>query len=366
MQYSGANVLLAQNKGVYTLLTLLERFDIAEGRTDKKRNVLMEHIEVIEKDLHRTFPENIKFKPTASSSVNAGIDLGLKHLADAMNETMEGSRGFNLYESTVYIRSLRNVLVAFAYYTFPHPVYGHKYFQSKYKIGYCQGLNFLAGLMLIVFSYGTHFEENALLRMDIEEKVFWLLVAFVDLILPVEMYGASLQGSQLDQMMIWEDILKKKAKLWGLEPFVTWLNSVQDGSYRPRKQRLNHGHYLSSTPPFETISTQWFLTCFINAFPVETLLRVWDVLTYDGYRTLVYVMLALLKMNQDKIISFDEPIESWKCAKDISKRIYDEQQLFHAMYGPEFGLDPTEMDVLHERLDLTDDDLNRMRRMFGH
>lgn len=193
----------------------------------------------------------------------------LKHLEAAMTETREGHRGFDLAESTLHVRSLRHILTAYAYYSCPHPDPAKKiYFKSKYQVGYCQSLNFIAGMLLLVFSHDTEFETNPVVRKNIEERVFWTLAAMIDNILPVDMYGHSLEGAQLDQRILWNTFLKRDAEKFGILPFSQWLASVEDGTFVPKNKKKG-AYQAGGVPPFETISTQWLLTCFLNALPVQ-------------------------------------------------------------------------------------------------
>lgn len=103
--------------------------------------------DVIERDLYRTFPDNIYFNSEERS-------------------TSDNQSGF---EDPPLIQSLRKVLIAFAHY--------------KPKIGYCQSLNFIAGLLLLFMS---------------EEKSFWMLVILTERIIP-NVHLENLEGVHTDQ-----------------------------------------------------------------------------------------------------------------------------------------------------------------------
>lgn len=98
----------------------------------------------IEKDVDRTFPEHAYFE-------NSG-----------MGEAV-----------------LRRVLRAFA--------------MHNPDIGYCQSLNFVAGMILILME---------------EEEAFWLLVTIVDKLLPPDYYTKSMVGTYVDQFVL-AHIIKK-------------------------------------------------------------------------------------------------------------------------------------------------------------
>jgi hypothetical protein len=118
--------------------------------------------ELIERDLHRTFPDNIKFKPDPPPGVTRMSKLQEKQFETPM------------------LQSLRRVLLAFALYV---P-----------KIGYCQSLNFLAGLLLLF--------------MD-EEKAFWMLYILTQTHLPGT-HELNLEGSSVDQWVCFLGLQKNE------------------------------------------------------------------------------------------------------------------------------------------------------------
>lgn len=86
---------------------------------------------------------------------------------------------FNTSAGSKGEESLRRILYAFAVH---NP-----------SIGYCQSLNFVAGMMLIFMS---------------EEESFWLLITVVEKLLPADYYTASMVGTYVDQFVL-AHIIKK-------------------------------------------------------------------------------------------------------------------------------------------------------------
>lgn len=91
-------------------------------------------------------------------------------------------------------------------------------------------LNFVVAMLLLVFvqqdpetaeSFENGDKDMALL---IEHKVFWMLVALIDHILPPEMYGQTLEGVQIQVIieksnikatnLMEYDCARKKVKIW--------------------------------------------------------------------------------------------------------------------------------------------------------
>ncbi|KAI9098602.1 hypothetical protein DFS34DRAFT_618102 [Phlyctochytrium arcticum] len=59
---SGAEAQWKEETGLYTHLICREEQDLAQGYT-KENNPILEHIAVMDRDIYRTFPDNIKFRP---------------------------------------------------------------------------------------------------------------------------------------------------------------------------------------------------------------------------------------------------------------------------------------------------------------
>jgi len=134
--YAGGQRYLSKNAGVYDSLV--------------KKGSIAPDAELIERDLHRTFPDNIKYKPDPPPGTR-------------MSKMLEKQ-----YE-TPMVQKLRRVLIAFAIHV---P-----------RIGYCQSLNFLAGLLLLFMP---------------EEKAFWMLYIMTQTHLPGT-HEMNLEGSSVDQ-----------------------------------------------------------------------------------------------------------------------------------------------------------------------
>ncbi|KAG9287742.1 hypothetical protein G9A89_004145 [Geosiphon pyriformis] len=203
--------------------------------------IVNEYVEVIERDLHRTFPENIKFKSTVVSE-DGGSTL--------------------MTDNVPIIQSLRRVLVAFSLYS-PN-------------IGYCQSLNYIAGLLLLFME---------------EEQAFWTIVAIIHEYLPENMYDLSAGFG------------------WDVD-----------------KLDLN-------MPTITLVTSHWFLTLYINILPTETMLRVWDCFFYEGHKVLFRVALAIFKINEDKILAVtDDPMEVFQIVQNMPKRLIDCHKLMEVCF----------------------------------
>ncbi|KAG0310892.1 hypothetical protein BGZ99_010501 [Dissophora globulifera] len=167
----------------------------------------------IEMDLHRTFPTNVLFGP--------------------------GGQG---------IEKLKNILLA---YSLHNP-----------SVGYCQGMNLLAGTLLLT--------NNS------EEEAFWILTSMLGRHLPEDYFTQQLLSPQADQRVLKE--------------------LVQE--IMPRLSL----HFQEMHVDLTAVTFSWFLTLFTDCLPVETLLRIWDVFFVEGMIIVFKVAVAILWMNEKEIL----------------------------------------------------------------
>ncbi|XP_047486440.1 growth hormone-regulated TBC protein 1-A-like [Penaeus chinensis] len=216
MEVSGSRRKMEAHPGYYKSLL--------EGSFDE------EVVESIKLDVPRTFPDNIYFR-----------DYNEGKLTD-----------------------LYNVLVAFAHH--------------NKKIGYCQGLNYIAGLLLII-------------AKD-EESTFWLLNALVEDLLP-QYYTPDMIGVLTD-IKVLESLVKERAHL-------VW----------------RHIKHYELT--WGLLTTKWFICLFAEVLPIETVLRIWDCLFYEGNKILMRVAITLVLSNEQKILMSQDFGDIIECFKKITK-----------------------------------------------
>ncbi|KAH9793542.1 Rab-GAP TBC domain-containing protein [Citrus sinensis] len=109
-------------------------------------------------------------------------------------------------------------------------------------VGYCQGLNYVAALLLLV--------------MKTEEDAFWMLAVLLENVLVNDCYTNNLSGCHVEQR-VFKDLLVKQC---------------------PRIA----SHLEALDFDVSLVATEWFLCLFSKSLPSETTLRVWDVLFYEG------------------------------------------------------------------------------------
>lgn len=185
-----------------------------------------EIVEVIKIDIPRTFPENIYFE--------------------------------------VHVNEFFNVLVAFSH--------------QNSAIGYCQGLNYIAGLILIVTK-----DEHA---------TFWLLKHLVENVAD-QYHTKDMFGLQRDIHVITEMIKIR-------EPLIN--------------EKINEVGL-----PWAVILTKWLICLFCETLPIECVLRVWDVMFAEGYKIIFRTALAIILLLKDDIRMAMDITELAELFRNINK-----------------------------------------------
>jgi hypothetical protein len=258
--YAGGPEMIAKHPGVYEDLI---RKAAAGGVSETDD-------EIIERDLNRTFPDNVRFKPDPPPG-------------DARN-----SQRTIIEPETPILQSLRRVLQAFSIY---NP-----------QIGYCQSLNFLAGLLLLF--------------MD-EEKAFWMLNIITRVYLPGT-HELNLEGANVDLGVLMNSIKERMPSIWAK------IGGELDGSaFTSQSMRL---------PPITLCTTAWFMSCFIGTLPIETTLRVWDCFFYEGSKTLFRIALTIFKVGEAEIKAVNDPMEIFQVVQTIPRRLIDANALMEACF----------------------------------
>lgn len=153
------------------------------------------------KDLHRTFPENIKFRPYETTSDKEKMNIPI-------------------------IQSLRRLLLAFSLFS---PT-----------IGYCQSLNYIAGMLLLFMN---------------EEEAFWTFVQTITEILPPNIYDVTMEGANIDQNVLMILLSERYPQLWNrISGGKSFWECEEDGT---------------GMPTCSLVTSHWFLTLYINILPTE-------------------------------------------------------------------------------------------------
>ncbi|KAG5980959.1 hypothetical protein E4U55_003440 [Claviceps digitariae] len=321
--YAGGPAILAKYAGLYEKLL--------------HQSAKLVDIEAIERDLHRTFPDNIQFKPSAQSSHSADSNsernsqITMTRSSADEDRPRPGPPPANANEPPI-ITSLRRVLHAFSIY---NP-----------RIGYCQSLNFLAGLLLLF--------------VETEEQCFWLLNVITIIYLPGT-HDMSLEGSKVDLGVLMTELRESMPSVWDkiggeLENLPTAAARPSTGKsmrmVRPMLRRRDYQNNRVSTerlPPITLCMTAWFMSCYIGTLPIETTLRVWDVFFYEGSKTLFRIALAIFKTGENEIKSVKDPMEMFGVVQAIPRRMIDANALMEACFKRRNGFGHLSQEIIDER-----------------
>ncbi|XP_077194816.1 TBC1 domain family member 30 isoform X2 [Paroedura picta] len=135
------------------------------------------------------------------------------------------------------------------------------------SVGYCQGFNILAALILEVM------EGN-------EGDALKIMIYLIDKVLPDSYFVNNLRALSVD-MAVFRDLLRMK-----LPELSQHLDTLQRAA-----NRENGGGY---EPPLTNVFTmQWFLTLFATCLPNHTVLKIWDSIFFEGSEIILRVSLAI-------------------------------------------------------------------------
>ncbi|XP_076861865.1 TBC1 domain family member 2A isoform X2 [Brachyhypopomus gauderio] len=208
-----------------------------------------------------------------------------------LHRTLTSNQNF-CSPSSPQLQQLHRVLLAFSW--------------QNPTVGYCQGLNRLAAIALLV--------------LQSEEEAFWCLVAIVQYLMPQDYYTKTLLGSQADQRVFKDFMAEKMPRL------VAHLEE--------------HGVDVSM------ITFNWFLVLFVESLPSDILLKVWDAFFYEGTKVIFRYALALFKYNEEEILKLHGSVEIYQYLRFFTKTITDSRKLTVIAF---VDLNPFPMKVLRNR-----------------
>ncbi|CAI0411597.1 unnamed protein product [Linum tenue] len=160
------------------------------------------------------------------------------------------------------------------------------YARHNPSVGYCQAMNFFAALLLLLMP-----EENA----------FWTLMGILDDYFD-GYYSEEMIESQVDQLIFEELVRERFPKL------------------------VNHLDYLGVQVAW--VTGPWFLSIFMNMLPWESVLRVWDVLLFEGNRVmLIRTALALMDLYGPALVTTKDAGDAVTLLQSLAGSTFDSSQL---------------------------------------
>jgi len=155
-------------------------------------------------------------------------------------------------EEKLYIKKLENILLAYS--------------RRNQFIGYCQGFNIIVSFILKIINN--------------EEESFWLFVQIIEKILPLNYY------SNVLGVLVYSALIEQLLFQFLPELF----NFIQNNCFEIHITNLLY---------------KWLLSLFIEDFPENLSLNIWDALFLNGDITLFKASLCVLKLLKPEIMKVE-------------------------------------------------------------
>uniref|UniRef100_A0A3Q3N203 TBC1 domain family member 30 n=1 Tax=Mastacembelus armatus TaxID=205130 RepID=A0A3Q3N203_9TELE len=179
-------------------------------------------------------------------------------------------------------------------------------------VGYCQGFNVLAALILEV----TEGNESDALKV---------MIYLIDKVLPESYFANNLRALSVD-MAVFRDLLRLKLPRLSqhLHHLQKAANREAGGSYEP--------------PLTNVFTMQWFLTMFATCLPAPTVLKIWDSVFFEGSEMLFRVALAIWERLGERIEycqTADEFYSTMGCLTQemLEHNLIDPAELMQVIYS---------------------------------
>ncbi|XP_067855575.1 TBC1 domain family member 30 isoform X2 [Heptranchias perlo] len=165
-------------------------------------------------------------------------------------------------------------------------------------VGYCQGFNVLAALILEVM------EGN-------EGDALKVMIYLIDKVLPESYFANNLRALSVD-MAVFRDLLRIK-----LPELSQYLDDLQKAA-----NKESAGSY---EPPLTNVFTmQWFLTLFATCLPNHTVLRIWDSVFFEGSEVILRVALAIWAKLGERIESCQSADEFYSTMGRLTQEMLED------------------------------------------
>ncbi|KAE8736934.1 hypothetical protein FOCC_FOCC017609 [Frankliniella occidentalis] len=189
-------------------------------------------------------------------------------------------------------------------------------------VGYCQGFNMLAALILQVM------DRN-------EPDSVKVMIYLIEGVLPESYFANNLRGLSVD-MAVFRDLLR--LRLPQLSRHLEHLqmeagDNTEPGIFRSEGRAGNKwGSTLTVPgtcyePPLTNVFTmQWFLTLFCNCLPQPVVLRVWDLIFLEGNQILLRTALAIWDHLAERIMTVSSADEFYSIMGVLTREILEFSQ----------------------------------------
>ena len=176
-------------------------------------------------------------------------------------------------------------------------------------IGYCQGMGTIVAHLLLLLE---------------EEDAFWMMCSIIEDILPASFYSHTLLGVKTDIRVLHQLV-------------ATYLPEIDN------KLRVCDDIDLS------LICINWFVTVFANVLDMRLLLRVWDIVFYEGSSGVFQIALSLFKLNERRILGAENSAHIFAILSDITADIGDIDCLVETSIRVASSVSNSQLDVMRKK-----------------
>lgn len=193
------------------------------------------------------------------------------------------------------------------------------------EIGYCQGMNFVTGVLLM--------------EMD-EERAFWTLYAMLNN--PVRVFTTYIThsprfarstltnlSSSLDKLHIQKYNLRGLYKV-KMRKVMQTLYSM-DRTYKRLLPRLKR-HLDKTGLPINLFATEWIMTLYSNCLHLDVVRIIWDAFFNEGWKVIFRIGIAMLKIHRKNLLKLGLQ-EGNLLLRSLPKKVNDTEYLLKVAYG---------------------------------
>ncbi|XP_076337762.1 TBC1 domain family member 30-like isoform X2 [Tachypleus tridentatus] len=165
-------------------------------------------------------------------------------------------------------------------------------------VGYCQGFNMLAAIILEVMEWK-------------EDDSLKVMIFLIEGVLPEGYFANHLRGLSVDMAVV-RDLLRMR-----LICLSRHLDKLQ-------VEARDSSTGASYEPPLTNVFTmQWFLTLFSTCLPKSTVLQVWDLMFLEGNEILLRTALAIWDGLADRIMTVESADEFYSIMGVLTREMVE-------------------------------------------
>ena len=161
------------------------------------------------------------------------------------------------------------------------------------EVGYCQGMNVVLAMLLLVVE---------------EEDAFFTLDTIVHEIMP-GYYAPGLPGLIHDQRVL-QKLMEKR-----------------------HRDLCDHLDALGV--PFPVVTTRWFMCLFVGALPTETVLRLWDCILLEGKLCLFRATVSLFETAKEVLLECTDADQLFENIRTLPCRMFGASEFLDNLFDEE-------------------------------